>query len=37
MLTRLKEIFDEHEEAGVVRFEYDTRVFYEQLQNKDEG
>ena len=31
MLKRLKEIFDEHEDAAVVRFEYDTKVFYEQL------
>jgi len=31
MLTRLRDIFDEYEDAGVVRFEYDTKVFYEQL------
>lgn len=28
MITRLKEIYDRHEESGRVRFDYDTRVFY---------
>jgi SAM-dependent methyltransferase len=31
MIHRLEEIFAKHEEAGLVRFEYDTRVFYGQL------
>jgi SAM-dependent methyltransferase len=32
MITKLKNIFNEHQEAGWVQFEYDTRVFYERLQ-----
>lgn len=33
MINRLHEIFERHAKAGLVRFEYDTRVFYEQLSN----
>jgi len=32
MIRRLKEVFDKHEEAGSVLFEYDTRVFFGQLR-----
>ena len=31
MLAELESTFNTHQEAGIVRFEYDTRVFYEQL------
>ncbi|HEX7294176.1 MAG TPA: class I SAM-dependent methyltransferase, partial [Pyrinomonadaceae bacterium] len=31
MLTELESIFNEYQERGVVRFQYDTRVFYERL------
>jgi SAM-dependent methyltransferase len=31
MIERLKAVFEKHEEAGLVRFEYDTRLFYGQL------
>lgn len=33
MIERLKEIFEKHQDAGLVRFEYDTRVFYGQLRS----
>lgn len=32
MVTTLEEIFNKHQEAGSVRFEYDTRVYYGQLK-----
>ena len=32
MLAELEEIFNKFQEAGRVRFEYDTRVFYERLE-----
>jgi SAM-dependent methyltransferase len=31
MLAELEAIFNRYQEAGLVRFEYDTRVFYERL------
>jgi len=31
MVNELKSIFEEFHDAGLVRFEYDTRVFYERL------
>ena len=31
MLVELEKIFDTYQQAGSVRFEYDTRVFYERL------
>ena len=31
MLVELEAIFNKYQEAGLVRFEYDTRVFYERL------
>jgi ubiquinone/menaquinone biosynthesis C-methylase UbiE len=31
MIERLKEVFEWHEGAGLVRFLYDTRVFYGQI------
>ena len=31
MLVELEAIFNRYQEAGLVRFEYDTRVFYERL------
>jgi SAM-dependent methyltransferase len=32
-IERLKEVFDRHVAAGQVRFEYDTRVFYGQIDS----
>jgi ubiquinone/menaquinone biosynthesis C-methylase UbiE len=33
MLEELRNIFDEHQTAGKVAFEYDTRVYFGQLKN----
>ena len=33
MLAELEEIFNKFQEAGRVRFEYDTRVFYERMES----
>ena len=32
MLANLREIFDQHQEGGIVRFEYTTRIFYNQIK-----
>jgi hypothetical protein len=31
MLTKLREIFDEHQQGGQVAFRYDTVVYFERL------
>jgi SAM-dependent methyltransferase len=33
MIERLHAVFERHREAGLVRFEYDTRVYYGQIAN----
>jgi SAM-dependent methyltransferase len=33
MLTKLEEVFNEHERHGTVSFEYETRVYYGHLQH----
>jgi hypothetical protein len=33
MIEELDAIFQKHERFGQVSFEYDTRVFYDQLSN----
>ena len=32
MLEKLREIFNQYQEAGIVRFEYHTRIFYNQIK-----
>ena len=32
MLAELEKLFDMHEENGRVRFEYETHIYYGQLQ-----
>ena len=32
MIAELERIFNDHQDAGLVRFDYDTRVFYERLR-----
>ncbi|HEY8228552.1 MAG TPA: class I SAM-dependent methyltransferase [Pyrinomonadaceae bacterium] len=32
MLERVREIFDQYQEGGIVRFEYVTRIFYNQIK-----
>ena len=34
MLAELRQIFDQHQQDGVVAIEYDTRLFYGKIQGE---